>query len=54
MAGPVLEAKGLVKHFPVKRGILSRQVAFVRAVHGSRVVGHGGHTVSPTSVPCPR
>jgi oligopeptide/dipeptide ABC transporter ATP-binding protein len=32
MAGPVLEAKGLVKHFPVKRGILSRQVAFVRAV----------------------
>ena len=32
MAGPVLEAKNLVKHFPVKRGILSRQVAVVRAV----------------------
>jgi oligopeptide/dipeptide ABC transporter ATP-binding protein len=32
MAGPVLEAKNLVKHFPVKRGILSRQTAVVRAV----------------------
>src|SRR5881409_2292810 len=32
MAGPVLEAKNLVKHFPVKRGLLSRQVAVVRAV----------------------
>src|SRR6266508_4467657 len=32
MAGAVLEAKNLVKHFPVKRGIFSRQVAVVRAV----------------------
>ena len=32
MAGPVLEAKNLVKHFPVKRGMFSRQVAVVRAV----------------------
>jgi oligopeptide/dipeptide ABC transporter ATP-binding protein len=32
MAGPVLEAKNLTKHFPVKRGIFSRQVAVVRAV----------------------
>jgi len=32
MAGPVLEARNLVKHFPVKRGFLSRQVAVVRAV----------------------
>ena len=32
MAGPVLEAKNLVKHFPVKGGIFSRQVAVVRAV----------------------
>src|SRR5499426_3850369 len=32
MAGPVLEAKNLVKHFPVKRGVLARQVAVVRAV----------------------
>jgi len=32
MAGPVLEARNLVKHFPAKRGFLSRQVAVVRAV----------------------
>src|SRR5262245_26215302 len=32
MAGPVLEAKNIVKHFPVKRGLLSREVAVVRAV----------------------
>jgi oligopeptide/dipeptide ABC transporter ATP-binding protein len=32
MAGPVLEAKNLVKHFPVRRGIFSKQVAVVRAV----------------------
>src|SRR5437773_2060503 len=32
MAGPVLEARNLVKHFPVKRGIFSRQVGAVRAV----------------------
>ena len=32
MAGPVLEAKNLVKHFPVKQGIFSRQVGAVQAV----------------------
>src|SRR5216117_1251507 len=32
MAGPVLEAKNLVKHFPVKRGIFARATAVVRAV----------------------
>src|SRR5262245_40342020 len=32
MAGPVLEAKNLTKHFPAKRGIVSRQVAVVRGV----------------------
>jgi oligopeptide/dipeptide ABC transporter ATP-binding protein len=32
MAGPVLEAKNLVKHFPVRRGLISRQIAVVRAV----------------------
>ena len=43
MAGPVLEARNLVKHFPVKRGFLSRQVAVVRAVDDSaakRVMGY--------------
>src|SRR5437879_4341529 len=44
MAGPVLEAKSLVKHFPVKRGFLSRQVAVVRAVDDRilRRLGLGG------------
>jgi oligopeptide/dipeptide ABC transporter ATP-binding protein len=32
MAGPVLEAKNLVKHFPVKQGLFSRQVGAVQAV----------------------
>src|SRR5216110_3164761 len=33
MAGPVLEAKNLTKHFPVKQGVFfSRQVGAVRAV----------------------
>ena len=32
MAGPVLEARNLTKHFAVKRGLFSRQVAVVRAV----------------------
>src|SRR5213076_3248084 len=32
MAGPVLEARNLVKHFPVSRGIFARQTTVVRAV----------------------
>jgi oligopeptide/dipeptide ABC transporter ATP-binding protein len=32
MAGPVLEARNLVKHFPLSRGIFARQTAVVRAV----------------------
>ncbi|MEK7714599.1 MAG: ATP-binding cassette domain-containing protein, partial [candidate division NC10 bacterium] len=32
MAGPVLEARNLVKHFPVRRGIFARETAAVRAV----------------------
>jgi oligopeptide/dipeptide ABC transporter ATP-binding protein len=32
MAGPVLEAKNLVKHFAVKQGLFSKQVGAVRAV----------------------
>ncbi len=34
MAGPVLEALQLTKHFPVRRGLLARQTAVVRAVDG--------------------
>jgi oligopeptide transport system ATP-binding protein len=43
MADPVLEVRGLVKHFPVKRGVLvSRVVGRVRAVDGiSFSVGRG-------------
>ena len=32
MAGPVLEAKNLTKHFPVRRGLFARATAVVRAV----------------------
>ena len=32
MADPVLEARGLVKHFPVRRGMFARETAVVRAV----------------------
>ncbi len=31
---PLIEAQGLVKHFPIRRGILQRTVARVRAVDG--------------------
>jgi oligopeptide/dipeptide ABC transporter ATP-binding protein len=31
---PVLEVEGLTKHFPIRRGLLSRQVGAVRAVDG--------------------
>jgi oligopeptide/dipeptide ABC transporter ATP-binding protein len=34
MTAPVLEVEGLVKHFPVERGILRRAVAWVQAVDG--------------------
>jgi oligopeptide/dipeptide ABC transporter ATP-binding protein len=34
MSEPVLSVDGLVKHFPVERGILRRAVAWVRAVDG--------------------
>jgi oligopeptide/dipeptide ABC transporter ATP-binding protein len=32
MAGPVLEARNLTKHFPVRRGLFARETAVVRAV----------------------
>ena len=34
MAEPLLEVTGLTKHFPIKRGLLSRTVGQVRAVDG--------------------
>jgi ABC-type glutathione transport system ATPase component len=33
-AAPLLAARGLVKHYPVRRGLLQRQVGRVRAVDG--------------------
>ena len=33
-AAPILEARNLTKHFPVKRGVLARTVGMVRAVDG--------------------
>jgi oligopeptide/dipeptide ABC transporter ATP-binding protein len=41
-ATPVLEARDVVKHFPIRRGVLSRTVGQVRAVDGvSFQIGHG-------------
>jgi len=33
MAEPLLRVKNLVKHFPIKGGLFSREVARVRQVH---------------------
>ena len=42
MTGPLLDVRDLVKHFPIRRGVLGREVARVRAVDGvSLQVGHG-------------
>lgn len=41
-AAPLLEVRGLKKYFPIKKGILSRHVADVKAVDGlDFTVGHG-------------
>jgi oligopeptide/dipeptide ABC transporter ATP-binding protein len=42
---PLLEAIDLVKHFPVKRGILARQVGAVRAVDGIAFAIEPGRTL---------
>ena len=42
MSHPILDIRDLKMHFPVKGGVLSRQVAAVKAVDGvSLTVGHG-------------
>lgn len=43
--GPVLELRGVVKHFPVRRGLLRRQVGVVRAVDGVTLDVLAGETV---------
>jgi len=42
---PLVDIRGLVKHFPIKGGILQRQVAKVQAVDGVDLVVRRGETV---------
>jgi peptide/nickel transport system ATP-binding protein len=44
-AQPLLEVKGLVKHFPIRGGLLGRQVAVVRAVDGIDLAIRKGETL---------
>ncbi|MFM8681313.1 MAG: ABC transporter ATP-binding protein [Alphaproteobacteria bacterium] len=44
-AAPVLEVEGLVKHFPVLRGVLRRAVAHVKAVDGVTFSINPGETL---------
>lgn len=45
-ANPILSARGLKVHFPIKKGILKRTVGHVRAVDGIDLDVHEGETVS--------
>jgi oligopeptide transport system ATP-binding protein len=45
MAPPVLEVRGLTKHFPVRRGWLGRGLAWVKAVDGIDFAIHAGETL---------
>ncbi len=45
MASPVLEVRGLTKHFPVRRGLLGRGPALVKAVDGVDFVIQAGETL---------
>ena len=45
MAKPILEVRGLTKHFPVRRGLLARVEAQVKAVDGVDFVIHEGETL---------
>jgi oligopeptide transport system ATP-binding protein len=44
-ATPILEARNLTKHFPVKRGVLARTVGVVRAVDGVNFSIPAGRTL---------
>ena len=44
-AQPLLEVSGLVKHFPIRGGLLGRQVAVVRAVDGVDLTIRKGETL---------
>jgi oligopeptide transport system ATP-binding protein len=45
MASPVLEVRGLTKHFPVRRGLLAGRPTWVRAVDGVDFVIEAGETL---------
>jgi oligopeptide/dipeptide ABC transporter ATP-binding protein len=45
MAAPLLEAVGLTKHFPVRRGVLGRRLGTVRAVDGISFALEAGRTL---------
>jgi oligopeptide/dipeptide ABC transporter ATP-binding protein len=45
MSAPVVEVTGLAKHFPVRRGVLQREVARVRAVDGVTLAIAPGETL---------
>ncbi|HWQ11251.1 MAG TPA: dipeptide ABC transporter ATP-binding protein [Roseiflexaceae bacterium] len=42
---PLLEVRGLKKHFPIKRGFLSRTIGTVKAVDGVSFTVHEGETL---------
>jgi oligopeptide/dipeptide ABC transporter ATP-binding protein len=44
-ASPLLEARGLVKHFPARRGLFGRARGVVRAVDGVDLALHAGETL---------
>ena len=44
-AGPLLEASGLVKHFPLRRGLMGRSTAVVRAVDSISFTIQAGTTL---------
>jgi peptide/nickel transport system ATP-binding protein len=45
VADPLLEVRGLKKHFPVRRGLLARQQTWVKAVDGVDFTVQAGETL---------
>jgi oligopeptide/dipeptide ABC transporter ATP-binding protein len=45
MTAPLLQVEGLVKHFPIRKGVLGRQVGAVRAVDGVSFSLQAGQTL---------
>jgi oligopeptide/dipeptide ABC transporter ATP-binding protein len=46
MSGALLEVEGLVKHFPVRRGLFGRRSGSVKAVDGISLTVHAGETLA--------